>query len=44
MVSIQSKVQNNATLYAFFINEKNELLTIILFKLFLIFTKNFFIF
>ena len=28
MVSIQSKVKNNATLYAFFINEKNELLTI----------------
>ena len=29
MVSIQNKVKNNATLYAFFINEKNELLTIL---------------
>ena len=29
MVSIQSKLKNNATLYSFFINEKNELLTIL---------------
>ena len=29
MVSIQSKFKNNATLYVFFINAKNELLTIL---------------
>ena len=29
MVSIQSKVKNNETLYAFFIIAKNELLTIL---------------
>ena len=29
MVSSQSKTKNNARLYAFFINSKNELLTIL---------------
>ena len=29
MVSIQSKVKNNARLYTFFINAKNELLTLL---------------